>query len=106
MSETNIVTFRRHILESENPLHRPFQQPALDRYYASFFDSWEPRFSKSQFSESPNYPHLIEIQSNKFPSNKIQLKKSQTNKSQTNKFQTNIPWIIIIILLSLIFLLK
>ena len=88
MSETNIVTFRRHILESENPLNRPFQQPSLNRYYASFFDSWEPRFSQPQFSQ----PQFSQPQF--------------YNSSFTKKTQTNIPWILLILLLSSIFLLK
>lgn len=85
MSNTNIVTFRRHILESENPLYRPHKQPSLNRYYASFFDSWEPQFIEPQLMKS----QFIEPQLMEPP-----------------KKQTNILWILIIILLGLVFLLK
>ena len=95
MSNTNIVTFRRHILESENPLYRPHKQPSLNRYYASFFDSWEPQFIEPHFLE----PQFIEPQLMKSQFIEPQLMKPPKSK-------TNMLWILIILLLGLIFLLK
>lgn len=43
----NIIEYRRHILNSQNPLYRDYQGPDIPRYYSNFFGSWEPEVTLS-----------------------------------------------------------